>query len=139
MSMPPKLARLAPWIILAGDLLALLLFVFQGQRDHELVDPNNPALGVLLAGLPFLPPWIIAAFLLGAYRVDDLPGRPYKFFARSINAWLVAAPLGLVLRALVLGRAVIPTLFVIAGLGFGALFVLGWRLAFALVWTRVKK
>jgi len=139
MSMPPKLARLAPWILLAGDLLALLLFVFQGQRDHELVDPNNPALGVLLAGLPFLPPWIIAAFLLGAYRVDDLPGRPYKFFARSINAWLVAAPLWLVLRALVLGRAVIPTLFVIAGLGFGALFVLGWRLAFALVWTRVKK
>jgi hypothetical protein len=38
------------------------------------------------------------------------------------------------LRALLLGRATIPTLFLVTTLGFGTLFLLAWRLLFGLVY-----
>jgi hypothetical protein len=59
------------------------------------------------------------------------------FLARSLVTWLVAAPLGLLLRALVMERAVVPTAFMAAALGFGGLMLLGWRLAFALLHSRI--
>ncbi len=136
----PQSARFVPFILLTGDVIALLLFVFAGQRDHELVDPNQPVVGVILAALPFLPAWIVAGAWLGAFRfeLDDHKGRPYAFLGRALNAWLVAAPIGIVLRALILGRAVIPTPFVIAATGFGGLFLLAWRVVFALGWRLLK-
>jgi hypothetical protein len=48
-------------------------------------------------------------------------------------AWRVAAPLGVLLRALVLGRDSIPVTFLIVVLGVGGAFVLGWRLAYLAV------
>jgi hypothetical protein len=136
----PQSVRFVPFILLTGDVIALLLFVFAGQRDHELVDPNQPVVGVILAALPFLPAWIVAGAWLGAFRfeLDDHKSRPYAFLGRALNAWLVAAPFGIVLRALILGRAVIPTLFVIAAAGFGGLFLLAWRCLFVLVWRALK-
>jgi len=51
-----------------------------------------------------------------------------------LNTWLVAAPIGILVRSYALGRAVIPTVFLVATLGFGGAFVLGWRALFAVVW-----
>ncbi len=31
--------RLAPFILIAGDVIALLLFVAIGQRDHDIINP----------------------------------------------------------------------------------------------------
>jgi hypothetical protein len=117
-------------ILLAGDLAALTVFVYIGQRNHETLD----ALRLLLNVAAFGVPWAVAAWLVGAFR-GDREGRPYgwMFIARSLNAWLIAAPLGVTLRALALGRAVIPTTFALVTLGLGGAFVLGWRLAFGLV------
>lgn len=65
----------------------------------------------------------------------DRTGRPYvSFLARSLNTWLVAAPIGILIRSYALGRAAIPTIFLVAALGFGGTFVLGWRAVCALVW-----
>jgi hypothetical protein len=55
---------------------------------------------------------------------------------RSLNTWLVAAPLGVLLRAALLGRSVIPTPFLAVTLAVGGLFILGWRLLFRLVLAR---
>jgi len=67
-------------------------------------------------------------------------GRLYtSFIARSLNTWLVAAPIGILIRSYALGRAVIPTVFLVATLGFGGVFVLGWRALFALVWWWVGR
>jgi hypothetical protein len=132
------------FILFAGDLVALILFVVVGQRDHELVNEQNPILGVIVSALYFAAPYLVAGILLRAFsppELDDRKGRPYMmFFARWFNAWLVAAPIGILIRSAVLGRAVIPTLFIVAGLGFGGLFMLAWRVLFALVvWWRSKQ
>lgn len=139
MSLPQSQSvRFVPFILIAGDVIALLMFVFAGQRDHELVDPNQPVVGVILATLPFLSAWIMAGAWLGAFRFDA-EERTYRFLSRALNTWLVAALFGIVLRALILGRAVIPTPFVIAATGFGGLFLLAWRCVFALGWRLLKK
>lgn len=144
--------RLAPFVLLAGDLLALLLFVFFGQRDHELINPENPLLGIGSTGVLFLVPWVAAGWLLGAYsdwtaaarsKDDDgvmaRSGFPYRLVTRAINAWLVAAPLAVLLRSFVLGRAVIPTIFLVVVLSVGGAFVIGWRLLFAVGWKMAQR
>ena len=125
--------RYSSIILLAGDLIALSLFVFIGQRDHETIDPTNPLLGMLPNVVAFAIPWTIAAWWLGALRIDEA-FRVAPFFARILNAWLVAAPFGILLRSVFLGRAVIPTIFIVATLGFGALFLLAWRAIFRISW-----
>lgn len=125
---------LAALFLMLGDIVTLLLFVYIGQADHELVDAENPVRGLLLASLPFIITWLVAATVLGTYRVsaEDLQWR--VVLLRLTNAWLVAAPLGIILRAVWLDRAVIPTAFVLAALGFGGVMLLAWRAAYILVW-----
>lgn len=137
-----NLKRYTPYILLAGDLIALILFVVVGQRDHELVNEQNPILGVLLSTLYFAAPYLIAGILLRAFKFDpDNEGRFYfRFFGRWLNTWLVAAPLGVLIRTFALGRAAIPTSFIVAGMGFGGLFMLAWRIPFAwVVWWNANK
>lgn len=137
------MSRFTRLILLGGDLLALLAFVYIGQRDHNLVNEANPVLGVLATAGEFGVPWLIVGLLLGAFRgvsQGDHQGRPYvSFMARSLNTWLVAAPIGILIRSYALGRAVIPTVFLVATLGFGGAFVLGWRAVFAVVWWRMDR
>ncbi len=125
-----SLKRPVGWILLVGDLLALALFVFVGQRNHETVGANA-LLGIAQTTLPFIAPWIICAAIFGAYRVDSRE-RMTRFLARSLNAWLVAIPFALVWRAFILNSPTIQTMFVITAAGFGGLFLLGWRALFML-------
>ncbi len=114
-----------PWWLPVGDWLVLLLFVFIGQRDHNMT--GAAALPSLLTTtLAVALPWTVAAALLGAYRLETSTGwQPW--IGRALNAWLVAAPLGLVLRALLRGQGAIPLPFILVMLGLGGLFVLAWR------------
>jgi len=131
-------SRFAPLILLTGDLIAVAAFVAVGQEDHGLVNEATPVLGVLLTAGEFGVPWLIAGLLLGAFRTGDkLTVR--SLLTRSLNTWLVAAPIGILIRSYALGRAVIPTVFLVATLGFGGVFVLGWRALFALVWWWVGR
>lgn len=120
-------------LFIAGDLLALLAFVYIGQRDHGLVDAANPLWGVLWTAAPFALVWLPVGIWLDIFP-RGVPVNPRSLLIRSLNAWLAAAPLGVVLRAFLLGRAVIPTSFLVATLGFGGLFVLGWRAIALVVW-----
>jgi len=132
------LKRFTPLLIVLGDLIALLLFVYIGQRDHGLVDAANQIQGLVWAGWAFALTWVIAAVLLRALpNAATLSAR--SLLANGLNAWLVAAPLGVLLRAYFLGRAVIPTSFLAATLGFGGLFVLGWRVFCLLLWKMAKR
>ena len=119
--------------LLGGDLLAVILFVYLGQRDHDLVNQTNPLWGVLSTTGIFALPWAVAGWLLGAFPAPaSLTAR--SLLARSLNTWLVAAPLGLLLRSYLLGRAVAPISFITATYVFGGLFLLGWRVVFLLLW-----
>jgi hypothetical protein len=122
-------------LLVFGDLAALYLFVLTGQADHELLPGANPLWYTLARGWPFLAVWLVVGWLARAFRLPA--GRPGRALAREIggralHGWLIAAPLGVLLRALVLGRSTIPAAFLLATLGFGALFLLAWRLLFAL-------
>lgn len=118
--------RYLPPILLAGDVLAIFMFIFLGQIDHETVNRANPILGALPQVFPFVLCWVAAAWLLGAYKLFQ-PFSLVTFLGRSLTAWLVAAPLGMVLRALLLGRATIPVPFFLVTLAVGGSFLLGWR------------
>ena len=121
--------------LLIGDWLVLLLFVFIGQRDHEMaVVGSLPSLLVTTLALGL--PWTAAAWALGALRPPAGAGwRPW--LGRVAAAWLIAAPLGLLLRALVRGQAAIPVPFMLVILGLGLLFILGWRGIY--YWLRMRR
>jgi hypothetical protein len=123
--------------LIAGDSLALFLFVYLGQREHETLNAARPLLGALLQTAVFVTPWLLVGGWLGAFPKENRL-RTGTFLSGSLNAWLVAAPLALLLRAFLFERAVIPTLFFVVTLGLGGAGILGWRLLFALgqQWTR---
>jgi hypothetical protein len=120
-------------ILIIGDLLALALFVWVGQTDHGTTNNTNLVLGVVTASWEFVLMWLLVGWLLNAFpRYPDWTVR--TLLSQPLLAWLVAAPLSLLLRSLVLNRLNIPTLFLAATLGFGILFLWGWRLLIILVW-----
>ena len=114
-----------PWWLLAGDWLVLLLFVFIGQRDHGIAG-QGALTSYLGTSVSLIVCWTAAAALLGAYRLRPLPGWG-PWLARALNAWLVGAPLGLVLRALLRGQDAIPVVFILVALSIGGLMMVGWR------------
>jgi hypothetical protein len=134
--------RFTPLVLVAGDVLALLLFVAIGQRDHDIVNPENPIGGLLLTAGEFVLPWLVVGWLVGAFAIapgdsGTVSGR--AIVLRAVNAWLIAAPLGILLRAAVLGRAVIPTLFMVVTMALGGAFVMAWRLLFFFVLWLVQR
>lgn len=122
-------------ILLLGDLIAIILFVFIGQQDHATTDVNNPLLGLLRASFPFLITWLIVAPIVGAYpAAENITLR--RLLLHGLNASLIAAPIGLMLRAFLLERAVIVPIFMLLTLAATGAFILIWRLVFGLVWQR---
>ncbi|MER2599371.1 MAG: DUF3054 family protein [Caldilineales bacterium] len=120
-------------ILLLGDLLALLIFVFIGQADHQTLNTANPLVGAMPNFLPLAAAWLLLAALLGAFAG---PTSLRGFMARSALAWLLAAPLGLLLRMVWLQRGGIPWAFLVVTLSAGGLLLLGWRLIAWRLWLR---
>jgi hypothetical protein len=119
--------------LLLGDLLVLLLFVFIGQRDHAM--PIVAALPSLLTTtLALAVPWAVAAWALGVLRRPSGHWRPW--IGRVLAAWLIAAPLGLVLRALLRGQASIILVFMIVLLSLGGATMVAWRAGMWWWWRR---
>ena len=56
------------------------------------------------------------------------------FFGRSLTAWLIAAPLALLLRAYLHGQATIIVIFMAITMGLGGAFLLIWRGLYFLIW-----
>lgn len=118
-------------VLLLGDWLALALFVFLGQVDHDVVDVGR----WLMQTAVFAAPWTVVALILDVYHLPD-GGALRAFLGRSLLAWLVAAPPGLILRAVVQGQTTIVVAFMLVTMGVGGLFLLGWRLLYFLVQAR---
>jgi hypothetical protein len=125
-----NLRRIEPWILLIGDFLAILLFVFLGQQEHETTNLANPLLGLLRAAFPFLLMWVIVAWALHALPRSEESLSLRQLVGRGVNAWLVAAPLALLLRAFLLDRDAIPVIFMLLTLTVGGTFIALWRLLF---------
>lgn len=120
-------ARFTVWLW-AGDAACLSLFTLVGLQAHENAAPL--ARFALNAG-PLGLTWTLAAWALGALSLE----RPLTYrteLGRALTAWLVAAPLALIGRALILRADTIALIFMLITLGLGGAGLLLWR--GAVVW-----
>lgn len=117
-------------ILIAGDLVVLLIFVIIGRMSHDMTSSTIDS--GIITGATLIVPWLIMVF-----AVKALPGADLRqFILRSLTAWLIAVPLGLIARALMLGSNVISVPFMLTTLALGGASVFGWRLLFAAIWLR---
>src|SRR5262245_14132083 len=116
----------SPLLLLAGDLACLSAFVLLGLRTHaELAQASalqRFLLNIILLGVA----WTAAGLALGAFRLSP-PLSLRAALARTLNTWLVAAPLALLLRALLLRSATILVIFFLITLAVGGALLLFWR------------
>jgi hypothetical protein len=121
--------------LLLGDAVVLVGFVLTGMNTHSTLEmASAPARFAVLAG-PLLLAWLAAATALGAWAGG--PGQPWRAtLGRPLAAWLIAAPLGLLARALLLQSAVLVVAFALVTLGLGGSLLLLWRVIYRLVAAR---
>ncbi len=119
--------KINPLILAVGDVLVLGLFVLLGERDHAISDPQ-PVLRWFITTAEFALPWLIAAWALGTYRADITTR---TFLGKTVTAWLIAAPLGALLRSFVNGSGAIASTFLVVTLVVGGAMVIAWRWIYA--------
>ncbi|MGQ7277054.1 DUF3054 domain-containing protein [Brevibacillus thermoruber] len=124
----------AGYVLFTGDLAAFLLFTYYGKRAHGL--PAD-APGILETAAPFLLGWLAAALLLRLYSPNAYE-RPGRLILITVAAWTVAAPLGLIIRALWLGTP-ITLMFAAVAYGIMLVFLLGWRIPFGIVHALIRR
>ncbi len=109
-----------------GDVLTFLAFAALGRRAHSM---GNALDDLIATALPFLLAWFIVAPFTGAYGAGATQ-TPKTAAQRSALTWLVAFPLGLLLRIPIVGRLSHISFVLVAGL-FTLLMLVGWRTLFA--------
>ena len=123
------------------DIACVLVFVVIGRSSHVqgealagIASTAWPFLGGLAAG------WAIAGGLgagARAHRRDARPGSwPLAVRPAGIIIWLATVALGMILRV-VSGQGTAAA-FIVVALAFLGLFLLGWRLAWALAARRAR-
>ena len=105
------------WYMLA-DAAALIVFVLLGLRGHH----ASTVEGFLRNAVPLLGVWFLVAWLAHTYR---RPG-----WRSLLRNWIVAIPIGLLVRTLIVGspRGGKILVFIAVGLAFTALFLVLGRL-----------
>lgn len=117
-------------LLAAGDVGIFLMFAALGRRSHGEAAGIAAVGQVLETAAPFIIGWLAIAPLVGAFRPGMLE-HPRALLGRSLLAWLLALPVGLLLRMLIRQSAFPPisfaiTTFLIVGVLLGA-----WRGGFA--------
>lgn len=121
-------ARFTVWLWV-GDAVCLSLFILAGLQTH---DSDSPWARFALNAGPLIVMWTLSAWALGAFQLEPSP--TYRtVLSRTLTAWLVAAPLALMVRALILRAATIVLIFMLVTLGLGGASLLLWR--GAVVWS----
>lgn len=122
----PGPAAPAGWLA-AADATALIVFVLAGMRSHH--EGAFPAI-FLRNAIPLLCSWFAVATLLRTYRKPGL--------AIVVKTWIVAVPIGVIVRSLWVGSPEGPRVlvFVALALAFTLLFLLAGRAVVALVTGR---
>ncbi len=112
-------------ILVLGDVLIFMFFAFTGRETHAPGDTNLIA-NALPTLLPFVLVWLAIAALGRVYRTDVI-ARPRSAVRRTLIAWIVAAPIAIVARALLLSRTAIPWQFVAVTVGLVGTLLLVWH------------
>jgi hypothetical protein len=119
----PRIALLA-----IGDALVFIIFAIIGMRSHK-VALTVPS--VLQVAAPFAIGWFVVSPFVGAFR-RRITSQPRKMSLRTALAWLLAWPIGLLLRG-ILDKEIPPVSFAIVTLITNTIFLQLWRVPFAWV------
>jgi hypothetical protein len=116
-------------LLIAGDLAIFVVFVLVGRETHAAGDPNL-IINVLPTLLPFVLIWFLVAIPMGVLRPDVY--RVVQLTTiRTLAAWIIAGPIAIYVRALLLSRTAIPWQFVAVTIGLNAVLLLTWHMFFA--------
>jgi glycopeptide antibiotics resistance protein len=109
--------RATAWYVLA-DAAALVVFVLVGIGGHR----SSTMEGFLRNAVPLLAVWFLVASLVHTYR---RPG-----WRSLLRNWIVAVPVGLLVRTLIVGspKGARILVFIAVGLAFTLLFLVLGRL-----------
>jgi hypothetical protein len=125
-----------PWALVVGDLISFAVFTVAGRDSHSEAAGLNAISEVLVTALPFALGWFLVAPWLGAFNRKKTR-MPIDMLKRTELAWLCSLPVVLALRWIFAGH-IPPLSFVIVLTLFNALFLGGWRTAFAWIAGRVR-
>jgi hypothetical protein len=115
-------------LALGIDVFSVTLFVSVGRREHD----REPGLsGLIDTAAPFL---IALAFAWLVLRVWQRP----TDWRTGIGVWAITLVAGMVLRSAVFDDGT-ATSFIVVAAAFLALFLIGWRLAFAMYERRSQR
>lgn len=115
-----------PQLLLAmGDVVIFMFFAFTGRETHASGDPNL-IVNALPTLLTFLLVWFAIATVGRVYR-SGVISQPRSALLHTLIAWIIAAPIAIVIRAIILSRTAIPWQFVAVTLGLVGTLLLVWH------------
>jgi hypothetical protein len=121
-------------ILMVGDVVIFMFFAFTGRETHAPGDANL-IVNALPTLLTFLGVWFVVAAVGRVYR-SGVISNPRSASVRTLIAWIIAAPIAIVIRALLLNRTAIPWQFVAVTLGLVGALLLVWHGGYA--WYRTR-
>ena len=112
-------------ILVSGDVVIFMFFAFTGRETHAPGDAN-----LIVSALPtlltFLIVWFAIAALGRVYR-SEVINDTRSAILRTLIAWIIAAPIAIIIRALLLSRTAIPWQFVAVTVGLVGILLLLWH------------
>jgi hypothetical protein len=112
-------------LLIIGDVFIFMFFAFMGRETHAPGD-TNLIVNALPTLLTFLIVWLAIATLGRVYRSGVIT-HPRSAVPRTLIAWIIAAPIALVMRAVLLSRTAIPAIFVLVTMGLVGSLLLLWH------------
>ncbi len=108
-----------------GDVVIFMFFTFTGRETHAPGD-TNLFVNALPTLLTFVIVWFVIAGLSRVYRSGVIANLRSAVF-HTLLAWLIAAPIAIVIRAILLSRTAIPWQFVAVTVGLVGVLLLLWH------------
>ena len=124
-------------ILMGGDVVIFMFFAFTGRETHAPGDANL-IINALPTLLTFLIVWFAAAAVGRVYR-SEVMTHPRSALLRTLIAWIIAAPIAIIIRAILLSRTAIPWQFAVVTIGLVGALLLLWHGGVAWILARRAK
>ena len=121
-------------LLAAGDIAVFMLFAAIGRASHSEAAGFSAIAEVAQTAAPFALGWFVVSPWLGAFNAE-VTVQPRRMLGRTALAWLLALLIGLIVRALIIGRGS-PLSFAIVTFITALIMLLCWRGAYAWLVSR---
>jgi hypothetical protein len=121
----PAMTNKPQIILVVGDVIIFMFFAFTGRETHAPGD-RNLIVNALPTLLTFVIVWLAIAALGRVYRPAVMTN-PRTAVLHTLLAWIIAAPIAIIIRAILLSRTAIPWIFVAVTMGLVGALLLLWH------------